>query len=108
MSTETITIQSSLGGSSSIARETETSIKRNITVAAALAATATAPVASASTATLGISHGIETSDEVGVFWTGGRRVGLTVDSTASTTISILTTTGEGTAWPARQYVVSRW
>lgn len=54
-------------------------------------------------ATVGSGHGITTSHTVDVFWSGGRRYGMTVTGTTSTTISV--DGGSGDNLPAQDTVI---
>jgi hypothetical protein len=49
---------------------------------------------------LAVGHGITTAHKVGVFWAGGRRVGMTVSAYTSTSITITSSSGIGTTYPS--------
>jgi len=49
---------------------------------------------------LATGHGLTTNSKVGVFWAGGRRVGMTVSAATSTTITVTASTGIGATYPS--------
>lgn len=58
-------------------------------------------------ATVATGHGITTSDVVSVYWSGGRRYGMTVTATDSTTISVDGGSGDNLPSASTALVVSK-
>lgn len=58
-------------------------------------------------ATVASGHGITTSDIVSVYWSGGRRYGMTVTATDSTTISVDGGSGDNLPSQSSALVVSK-
>lgn len=96
----TVTINTSaVGGgiaiSSSFARTADGVCAREIALPAGKAGTLTTRTDNdTGVATVETGHGITDSDTVDVFWSGGRRYGMTVSATTSTTISVDGGTGD--------------
>ena len=102
---ETLNVSCSLGGQFVVTRTGDTKLGKRIAVPPALPGTVFSNDATHTVITLGTGHGI-TTQKVGVFWTGGQRLDMTVSAYDTTTITVTNATGVGTAMPAATTAVT--
>lgn len=104
--TEVMSVQNSMGGVAKIARTGDVKIPILKSLPAGKDGAIGAVVDTTTTIDgLATGHGITTDDVVGVFWTGGLRLGMTVTAVAANSITVTTASGTGTALPAEDTAV---
>ena len=100
---ETLTVICSMGGNSRIARDGDVQIKYSIDMVGMSpgnTGVVGTPDTGESVVTVAPGNIITTGNKVAVFWAAGSRTNMTVNHNADTSITILSTSGTGTAWPA--------
>lgn len=106
--TSYVTVGGEIGGASiagTIKRTATGSVSQQFTADAAKAGTLTTRSSdTAGTLTLGVSHGVATSDVVDLYWDGGRRYGVTVGTVSGTSVPI--SGGSGDVLPAADTAVT--
>lgn len=109
----TVTLSSNIQGgglsiAKSVTRTGDSTVSAAITLPAGKAGTlSTRTDNNTGVATVASGHGITTSDKVSIYWSGGRRYGMTVTATDTTTIDVDGGSGDNLPSQGAAIVVSK-